>query len=100
MILKRLAISKLVYNLTVLEVSPDITELINKFFFNFLWHKTERIKGNILINNFSNGGIRIIDLESMIRALKAAWVPRLISGICNSGVLNHYLIENKHKSFN
>ena len=95
LILKSLAISKLVYNFTVLEVLPDIIKVINKIFFNFLWHKTERIKRNVLINDFQNGGIRMIDVESTVRALKAAWIPRLLSDNGNCGILDQYLTNSK-----
>ena len=37
----------------------------------------------------------MIDVESMIRASRAAWVPRFLAGNCNSGVLNHYLTNLK-----
>ena len=45
--------------------------------FNFIWNKTDRIKRNTIIGHIKDGGLGITDVESKIKALKAAWVIRL-----------------------
>ena len=49
---------------------------INRLVFNFIWNKTDRIKRNTIIGHIKDGGLGIIDVESKIKALKAAWVIR------------------------
>ena len=78
-IVKTLAISKLIYVASILTI-PDNTYIkkIQRLIYNFIWNKTERIKRNVLIGTISNGGLSIVDIESKLKALKAAWVPRLL----------------------
>ena len=47
--------------------------LIIELFFEFLLTERERIKRNTLIGPICNGGIKIVDTESKIIALKASW---------------------------
>ena len=54
-------------------ISKSLTDI-----FNFMWNTTERIKRNTVIGEISEGGIGLIDLESNLRSLKAAWVSRLL----------------------
>ena len=61
-----------------MEVPKEVIKAINKIIYNFLWNKIDRIKRKTLINDFSKGGIRMVDVESMISGLKAAWIPRLL----------------------
>ena len=76
-VLKALAISQLVFNISVLPVSNDIIKKINRSLFKFIWNSNDRIRRNVLINNKDNGGIDMIDIECKVKALKAAWVSRI-----------------------
>ena len=78
-IIKTLAISKLVYVASILTL-PDNAYIkkIQRLIYNFIWNKTERIKRNVLIGTITKGGLSIVDIESKLKALKAAWVPRLL----------------------
>lgn len=77
-ILKSLALSKFVYSFTVLCVPEIIIKELTKCFYGFLWNKIDRIKRNTLIAEYKDGGIRMVDVESTVKALKAAWIPRLL----------------------
>ena len=79
-IINTLALSKLLYIANILEL-PDkkFIKDINRLIYNFLWNKTDRIKRNTLIGDILDGGIGIIDLESKLQALKAMWIPRLLT---------------------
>ena len=43
-----------------------------------MWDKTERIKRNTLIGDITKGGLNIVDVDCKLKALKAAWIPRLL----------------------
>lgn len=79
-IIKTLATSKLVYIASILCI-PDKEYIckVQRLLFNFIWDKSERIKRNTLIGDIIDGGLSIIDIESKFKALKAAWIPRLLS---------------------
>lgn len=78
--IKTLATSKLVYIASILCI-PDKEYIckVQRLLFNFIWDKSERIKRNTLIGDITDGGLSIIDIESKFKALKAAWIPRLLS---------------------
>ncbi len=67
-ILKTLAISQIVYNLSLLEIRPETIKHINKSMFSFLWHSRDRIKRNVLIGEYENGGLKMIDIECKIKS--------------------------------
>ena len=48
-------------------------------FFNFLWNdKGDKIKRNIMINDYSKGGLKMIDIASFNRSLKATWIKKYL----------------------
>ena len=49
------------------------------FFFKFLWDgKQDKVKRTEIINDFAEGGLKMLDLPSFNRALKAKWVQRYL----------------------
>ena len=51
--------------------------------FNFIWNKTDRIKRNTIIGKLSDGGVRMIDFELKLRAIKASWICRICKETSN-----------------
>ena len=48
-------------------------------FFNFIWgSKIDKIKRNVLKSDYTDGGLKMIDIFNFITALKCSWVRRLI----------------------
>ena len=76
-IIKYFAISQLVDVASLLPIPSQIVKKINKIFFKYLWKSKEKVKHIKLLKPSKDGGINMIDIESMFRALKAAWIPRL-----------------------
>ena len=76
-VLKSLIASKLVYILSPLPTNHRALEEINNLFFKFLWSgKGDKIKRTIMISDYLNGGLRMIDIKSFNMALKSAWVKK------------------------
>ena len=47
-------------------------------FYNFLWNdKGDKIKKN-MINDYSEGGLKLIDIASFNRSLKATWIKKYL----------------------
>ena len=81
-IVKTLAISKLVYNTSVLSVSSNICKQVNDICFRFVWKmKPDKIKRHTLIGPLDKGGLNMVDFVMMDKSLKAAWAKRL----CEAG---------------
>ena len=67
-VLKSLIVSQLVYILSSLPTNQRVLEEINTPFFNFLWNgKGDKIKRNRMISDYSEGGLRMIDLISLTK---------------------------------
>ena len=80
LIIKSLALSQLVYSASILNVPQEITPIIMTKLFKFLWkNKNDKIKREGLYQDRDKGGIRMIDVETMIKALRLAWIPRLFA---------------------
>lgn len=50
--------------------------------FNFIWNKRNRIKRDTVIGRHGNGGIGVVDIESKLKALKAALCRIMIDKTC------------------
>ena len=64
----------------MLNVPKEITLIIKTKLFKFLWkNKKDKIKRIGLYQDRDKGGIRMIDVETMIKAMRLAWIPRLFT---------------------
>ena len=93
LIIKALALSKLIFSAQNTAMPNDIIKITNSILYNFLWNNTERIKRKILTGPYSDGGIKMIDLESFFAALKAKWVGRIVNDSSNWSIVCRHLIE-------
>ena len=72
MVFKSLVVSQLVYILGPLQTDYEAIKELNTIFFKFLWNeKEDKIKRSVMINNFSEGGLKMIDIASFNKSLKA-----------------------------
>ena len=71
MILKSLGISQLVYSISNAEVPDYVSSTVKQKLFSFFWKKKkDKIKRTC--------GLRMTDFEIMIKALRLAWISRLL----------------------
>ena len=76
-IIKSLIIPKLVYISSLLPTPKEIIQELNRLLFKFLWKGTDKLTRLSAINEFENGGLKMIDIESMIQSLRLAWIKRI-----------------------
>ena len=70
--------SLIVYIFSPLETNHTAIKDINVMFYNFLWNdKGDKIKRNIMINDYSEGELKMIDIVSFNRSLKATWIKKV-----------------------
>ena len=78
-VLKSLVASQLVYVLTSLQSKESIIREVNSLFYDFLWDgKSDKIKRKVMINDFKDGGLRMLDIESFNKALKCSWIKKYL----------------------
>ena len=96
--IKSLLASQLVYIMSPLPTSHEFLKDINSLFYKFLWNgKSDKIKRTQMINDYSNGGLRMLDIQSFNQALKAKWIQKYLDQK-NKGkwklFLNFFLAEH------
>ena len=86
-ILKSLALSQLIFLLSVLPSPPEhFMKEIDSIVYSFLWDdKPDKISRRTIIGDYSQGGLKMFHLPSVNSGLKIAWIKRLLN------------IENKGK---
>ena len=62
-IIKSLIIPKFVYFSLLLPVPKEIVKELNQMIFRFLWKGTDKVTRRSTINEYENGGLKMIDLE-------------------------------------
>ena len=77
LIIKSLVLPKIVYSASLLPCLDGSIKTLNKMLFQFIWGNRDRLKRNVMINTYQNGGLQMLDVESHFMALKAAWIPRI-----------------------
>ena len=94
-VMKSLIISKFVYILSLLPAPTEIIQELHSILFKFLWKGTDKVTRLSTINEYENGGLTMIDLESMIKSLLLAWLKRIFRE--NDGAWKSYLrVSLKH----
>ena len=81
-IIKTLLISQLNHLFIALPNPNDkFIQELNQTLFNFLWNsKIDRVKRDVITQDYDKGGIKMIDLRSYIESLKTTWIRRIIKG--------------------
>ena len=78
-VIKTFALPKLIYPFTVLLDSPrKAIQKLNSEIFSFKWDsKPDKIKRTSLYRDYKNGGLRMVNFEYFLNALKASWSKRI-----------------------
>ena len=79
LIIKSLGLSQLMYSASILNVPEEVARTVKTRLFSFLWkNKRDKIKRTGLYQDLERGGIRMVDIDIMFKALKLAWILRLL----------------------
>ena len=79
MISKTLELSQIVYLASMLDIPNNYASVIQSLLFQFLWkNKPDKIKRQVLYQDYSAGGLRVTNVEIMFKSLRLAWIQRLL----------------------
>lgn len=62
--------------------SKVVFDTINEIFYNFLWNKKAKIKKSVVVKQYFEGGLKMVNIQAFSYALKATWIRRLITSNC------------------
>ena len=78
-VIKSLLASQLVYIMSPLPTSSEHLRDINNLLYQFLWDgKRDKIKRAEMINDYATGGLKMLDIQTFNRALKAKWIQKYL----------------------
>jgi len=101
-IVKTLALSKLIFNSSNLNLSKNLSDTITSMIFNFIWQgKPPKIERMTIVGEKNKGRLKMVDFEVMNTALKFAWVKRICQNSDSSWktLIAHFFREHGGLSF-
>ena len=66
------------YKASLISVSEDLIKDVNKLLYGFIWKGNDKIKRTALINDIENGGLKMLDVQSMILSQRVVALKRFI----------------------
>ena len=88
-IIKSLIIPKFVYVASLLPTPKEVIKQLNQLLFKFLWKGVDKVTRLSAINEYENGGLKMIDFETMVKSLRLAWLKRIFCE--NDGAWKSYI---------
>ena len=66
------------YKDSLISVSEDLIKDVNKLLYGFIWKGNDKMKHTSLINDIENGGLKMLDIQSMILSQRVIALKRFI----------------------
>ena len=77
-IVKTFAIPKLMYGASVLPISKELIKEANSIIYGFIWNGKDKIERHALISDLNKGGLKMLDIESMIKAKRVVCLKKFL----------------------
>ena len=88
-IIKSLIVPKFVYVSSLLTTPGGVIQELNRLIFKFFWKGVDKVTRLSVINDYEKSGLKMIDLKTMVKSLRIAWLKEIFSG--NNGTWKNYL---------
>ena len=88
-IIKSLIIPKFVYVSSLLPTPKEVIKQLNQLLFKFLWKGVDKVTRLSAINEYENGGLKMIDFEIMVKSLRLTWLKKIFGD--NDGARKSYI---------
>ena len=75
--------------------SVDTMKTINQYFYDFIWAGPSKIKKTVIVKDYNEGGLNMVDICSFENYMKITWLKRIVSGEGNCYSLAKSLIDFK-----
>ena len=80
LIVKVLGLSKFNYVSSMISTPVAIQKRINTLVHQFIWNGPDRVKRSEMSANCDEGGLKMIDISTKIKAQQLIWLKRFFSG--------------------
>ena len=95
-IVKSFIIPKVLSKASLITVTEDLIKEINSLIYRFVWKGNDKIKRAALINDIEDGGLKMLDIQSMILAQRVMVLKRFADKDKTSSwkiTLNYFLSQ-------
>ena len=100
-IVKSLLASKFSYIGSIVDLQQVFMNRINSVFFKFVWGGSEKVKRSTLINDYDEGGLKMLNFQLFLDSLKISWLKKLISpGKDTWKIIPLYILNKTHLGIN
>ena len=65
-------LSKMVYMASMFSVPEEVIKDLNKIVYKFLWKGQDRVARTVMNNMYENGGVKVLDFETLVKSLRLA----------------------------
>ena len=76
--MKTFAVPKIMYRASVIPLSKELIKESNSIICEFIWNGKDKVKRHALISDIKNGGSRMLDIESMIKAKRVMCLKKFL----------------------
>ena len=90
-IIKSFIILKLVFISSILLPPSKILKQVNSIIFSFLWNGKDKVTRLSSISSYEDGGIKMTDIESLVKAVQVAWLKSIFSD--NESTWKFYFLD-------
>ncbi len=81
LLLKTIGISQFMFLANVIHVPEHVIKKVNTCMYEFLWGtKCDKVKRDIVIQDYESGGILMCDFENCVKACKIKWIKAYLTG--------------------
>ena len=77
-IVKTYGISQLLFVSNMIGLPKHVIVEANKYLYGFIWNGQDKVKRASSIANYSDGGLKMMDLNCMLIAQKVMWIKRYL----------------------
>ena len=70
--------TKNLYRASLILTKKDFIKKINNLLYSFVWKGKDKVKRNALINSLEKGGLKIPDIESMIKTQRVLCIKNFL----------------------
>ena len=96
-IIKAILLPKMIYPSSFLSTPTTVIKEFNSLVFNFLWNGKDKVTRRSTYAPYDFGGLKMIDFETIVRALRLSWLRRIVDVECYGfwKLYLNYLLSNK-----
>ena len=77
-IVRTFAIPKLMYRSSVIALPKGLVKEVNSILYAFIWNGKDKVKRQALISDLKKGGLKMLDIESMIKVKRVAFLKKFL----------------------